>query len=405
MATIAIYSFPGTGHLNPMLALGRRLQRNGHNIIVISPQASRSLVSAAGLEWLPTSPAWHSAVGSHGTGRNDGRHRALFTMLAQSFDILKYGLDLLRSRKVDVVVSDQSTVAAESLAEAAGVHYASVGLHPPFLRDPSVPATYFSWRYDDSSSGIERNERGYRLIERATTALLSLLNEFRSSVGLIAYKSIFDLFTRSPVICQLPAELDLPLRFHPSQLSYVGPLIDREARRTVPFPFDRLDGRPLVYASLGTVNVHNVQLYEAIASGCASLKIQLILSLGGGPLLPCNTNHFEAAPVVLHYVPQLDLISHAAAVITHAGANTTLEALSVGVPLLAVPLCDDQPGMAVRIERARVGLVRDAFDSWEHQLNEVLGNPMYKANAAKMRHIISSCGGVEEASRIIEAIL
>ena len=41
--------------------------------------------------------------------------------------------------------------------------------------------------------------------------------------------------------------------------------------------------------------------------------------------------------------PQLDLIKRASAVITHAGLNTVLESLSEGVPLVCIPLGNDQP--------------------------------------------------------------
>jgi zeaxanthin glucosyltransferase len=42
------------------------------------------------------------------------------------------------------------------------------------------------------------------------------------------------------------------------------------------------------------------------------------------------------------------------------GLNTTLDALWNGVPIVAIPVAEDQPGVAARIAHAGVGLVEPA---------------------------------------------
>jgi UDP:flavonoid glycosyltransferase YjiC (YdhE family) len=59
--------------------------------------------------------------------------------------------------------------------------------------------------------------------------------------------------------------------------------------------------------------------------------------------------------IVVATAPQLELLKRADLCITHAGLNTVLEALGQGVPLLAVPIGYDQPGVAARIAHHRVG--------------------------------------------------
>src|SRR5580658_8714154 len=53
--------------------------------------------------------------------------------------------------------------------------------------------------------------------------------------------------------------------------------------------------------------------------------------------------------------PQLELLKGAALCITHAGLNTALEALTQGVPMVALPIGYDQPGVAARIVYHGVG--------------------------------------------------
>ena len=70
-----------------------------------------------------------------------------------------------------------------------------------------------------------------------------------------------------------------------------------------------------------------------------------VISLGGG-LDPVRLGQLPGDPIVVSYAPQLEVVKRAALVITHAGLNTVLESLAEGVPLVAIPLGNDQPGVA-----------------------------------------------------------
>ena len=55
------------------------------------------------------------------------------------------------------------------------------------------------------------------------------------------------------VIAQTPEAFDYPGIIWPAAFHYAGPFLDGGGREPVPFPWDELDGRPLIYASQGTV--------------------------------------------------------------------------------------------------------------------------------------------------------
>lgn len=57
------------------------------------------------------------------------------------------------------------------------------------------------------------------------------------------------------------------------------------------------------------------------------------------------------------YTPQVDLLRRASLCILHAGLNTTLDCLENGVPMVAVPIASEQPGIAMRIARLGAGKV------------------------------------------------
>ncbi|MBV6514465.1 MAG: Oleandomycin glycosyltransferase [Planctomycetes bacterium] len=59
------------------------------------------------------------------------------------------------------------------------------------------------------------------------------------------------------------------------------------------------------------------------------------------------------------YAPQLRLLERASLFITHGGANSVMEALWAGVPMLVSPQCNDQFINAEFVRRARNGVVFD----------------------------------------------
>ncbi|MGK7940133.1 MAG: hypothetical protein AB4062_08290 [Crocosphaera sp.] len=47
------------------------------------------------------------------------------------------------------------------------------------------------------------------------------------------------------------------------------------------FPYEKLTGQPLIYASLGTIQNRLIQVFQQIAEACLGLDAQLVISLGG----------------------------------------------------------------------------------------------------------------------------
>ncbi|RQH11362.1 glycosyl transferase family 1, partial [Okeania hirsuta] len=75
---------------------------------------------------------------------------------------------------------------------------------------------------------------------------------------------------------------------------------------------------------------------------------QLVMSLGGSAT-PESLPNLPGNSLVVKYAPQLELLQKATLTITHAGMNTTLECLNNAVPMVAIPIAFDQPGVAARV--------------------------------------------------------
>jgi len=129
------------------------------------------------------------------------------------------------------------------------------------------------------------------------------------------------------------------------------------------------------------------------------------LSLGGGKK-PEELGPMPGDPIVVQYAPQLELIRKATLVITHAGLNTTLESLASGVPMVAIPVTNDQPGVAARIEwfgaGKRIPIAKLSVAKLNQAVREVLGNPAYRARAKELQSRITAADGLETAASIVE---
>jgi MGT family glycosyltransferase len=110
--------------------------------------------------------------------------------------------------------------------------------------------------------------------------------------------------------------------------------------------------------------------------------------------------------LVVRYAPQLEIVKRAAAVITHAGLNTVLESLAEGVPLVALPLGNDQPGVAARVRAHGAAVVipqqKLTAGRLRRAVRAVLENPAYRHSARKLQAAFQQVDGLNRAADIIE---
>jgi len=254
-----------------------------------------------------------------------------------------------------------------------------------------------------------RNRLAIHLLLRIATPIFREVNQQRSAWGLKPLARPEDGLSPLAQITQLPEALEFEIRGNkPAGLHYTGPFLHAQRRPAVDFPWDHLDGRPLIYASLGTLQNGSEAIFRTIADACAGLGAQLLISLGGG-LDPGRLGKLAGDPLVVRFAPQLEILKRAALVITHAGLNTVLESLSEGVPLVAVPLGNDQPGVAARLKARGAGVV-----VLRHRLNParlrkavilVLQDARYREAAQVLQKAIQQLDGPDRAADLIEQVL
>ena len=414
MAHIGVLCLPVPSHLNLFLVLSKTLLSRGHRVTFFGIPEVKEKIIAAGPDFVRLEPESvpTGTISSLVDGMGNARGHAAVKMQRRfdelrSLSILGEGPSVISRALPDVLVVDQTEPAGGSVAEKLALPWVTVCSALCLNWEARIPPFFTTWSYAESSAAVIRNQLAYAAIRRVTRSAQNLINGYRRSWGLRPARHFADTFSPYAQICQQIPEFDFPRTALPNVFHYVGP-IRFPAGPKCDFPWDRLDSRPIIYASLGTLVNQHRHIYQIIAEACAGLKAQLVVSLGGGAE-PEEYRDLPGDPLVVKFAPQRELLAGAALTITHAGLNTTLESLCEGVPLVAIPIACEQPGIAARIRWTGTGDFlppsRLSASRLRSMIEQVLGNPKYRNAARRMRDALHPVQGSTQAAEIIETVI
>jgi len=407
-----VLSFTGAGHLNPMIALGLELQERGHKVTFFEKAKIENRIRAAGLNFY--------AIGKQGSpfkgkGPSAARIGLVSELKTLRFNIQRISHDLegyfretepaLRESGVDALIVNEIAITGPTLAELLRLPY--------FVVSTSVPHD-FGWNPYRAFSGYVYRRSWFSgfaasILEVSAVRMhgpaRSVVNRYRAKRGLTPVRGINPLYAPLAQVTQLPECLDLPRRSVPAYFHYVGPFARNGVRPPVDFPWDRLDGRPVIYASLGTTRNAQAGVLRLIAEACKDIEAQLVISLGGR----FDQAIFGSLPencLVADFVPQLEILKRASLVITHGGPNTVFETLMEGKPMVAIPIAHDQPAIAARLRRLGIAevlpVMRLSTEIVREAVMKVLADPSYRVAAEELRGKLQALNGVERGAEIIE---
>jgi len=413
MAHLGIFCLPMPSHVSLFLALAETLAGRGHRITFFGITGNEQRIRDAGFNFQATDAdvlppgalgAMIRKIGEAGPLRGMRLRGRVDELRYEA--VLRNAPGLVKAAGLDGMIVDQAEACSGSIAEVAGLPWVSVASGLCMNTEPCVPPLFTLWSNSTGAWPVLRNRAVHASLELAAIKTRSIINRYRKSWSLPPLRRNSDAFSPFAQIAQQNREFDFPRRQLPNCFHYAGP-IRSSSRPAVAFPWQDLDGRPLIYASLGTVNRHQ-HIYRAIAESCAGLDAQLVLSLGGAGQ-PEEFSGLPGPPLTVAFAPQLDLLQRATLTITHGGLNTALESLAEGVPLVAIPINFDQFGVAARIRWTGTGeFVKAAglnLDELKRAVRQVLWEPRYRENARRMANALQGTGGSAQAAGIIEEVV
>lgn len=388
---------PLHSHLRAFEALAQELTRRGHEAIFVTEPAIVLQGSAAQVT-LP------------GPAARPQPRRLLPEILAgarRTDRLCRDGLSVIRDLAPDVVLGDQMEPASGLLARAAGVPLVSVACAVPMDPEPGIPLPFLGWPHDPTADGLRRNLGGERVADLLMTPQTRVIRRWAQAWTLGDRGRLQDCLSPDLALSQMAPGFDYPRPANGGHIAAVGPF--RKGQVAQDFPDDiRPDPqRPFVYASLGTLQGHRARLLARIARACRQAGAQVLVSHAGS----LTEDQASAIPAdwVRSFVPQQAVLERADLCVTHAGLNTTLECLAAGVPMLAIPLTHDQPGVAARIERCGAGL---RLQPWQRgtgriaqAVRDLLSDPAFRQAAARFAAQAPGWQGAAGAIDRVEAMI
>jgi MGT family glycosyltransferase len=338
-----------------MIPLGQELQKRGHRVTLFGILDTQPKALAAGIEFQAIGekefPLGVSKEIFGKLGKLKGIAALNYTIkfvTLEAITLLQEAPSRMKALGVEALLVDQVTSHGGTVADLLNIPFVTICSAVTLNREPSVPPFNTDWAYNPSWLGILRNKIGYQILSRATRPITEALNDFRKKHNLSLYTHPNQRYSQLAQISQAPAAFEFPRQELPPHFHFTGPYHSANSRQSVGFPYEKLTEKPLIYASMGTLQNRLLNVFEDIATACADFDAQLVISLGGAtkvealPVLKGN-------PLVVEYAPQLEILQKATLMITHAGMNTSMECLTNGVPMVAIPVANDQPGVAARI--------------------------------------------------------
>jgi MGT family glycosyltransferase len=393
MSRILLASSPEKGHTNPLSGLALALRAAGHHVGWLAvPEASPQL-RRLGIEVLELGGQGPGLVtGGEALARLVRDREALRAWIrGLLLDAVPAQLGPARAAlerfAPDVVATDGMLYAVVIAAEELGVPWAGISSALTLLEPPGLD-------FD-----LIRNVRALGADRAALFAAHGLHPAFRTCECLSPRLNV--VFATEALVGEDAAV--------PGATWLVGPSLPAGLRGDEPdFPWDRLSpAKPLVYVSFGSQISWQPELFRSVAEAAAPLGVTLVLSAGE----LCASGFCASLPgdvVAVPYAPQLALLPRAAAFVSHGGANSVMEALAHGVPLLLLPICNDQPVQAHFLGRAGAGLTIDPSQATPERLRaalqRLLSDGPERAAARRVQASYRSRDGAAEAARRVAAL-
>jgi len=411
---IGFLSLPVPGHLNPMTALARKLQSRGHDVVFISLADVAPFVEAAGLPFVPCASMAYPA-GSLGKlvrrlselSGAEALHFTVNAMMKRYTAALFESLpDTLSKAGVDAIVLDQYQPYVELIPMHLRMPFVHVSnaLHVDYTG--RTPICFVDWPYETGVDALARNMEGVRRARTLLEPVTATAQAYAKKVGLsVDWNNPHSTLSPLAWITQCPKEFDFGCAPGFPQFQYAGPFHDGRGRMDFDFPWQQLTGKPIVYASMGTLQNGLTDIFRSITQAAVGFKeLQFVLAVGG-QLDPKQLGEVSANVLVVNHAPQIEILKGSSLCITHAGLNTVLESLSNGVPMLALPITNDQPGVAARIANKKVGVVispdQATPENFVTAIKRVLGDSTFWDNVRRVQKAIRSVDGLSAAADIL----
>lgn len=194
---------------------------------------------------------------------------------------------------------------------------------------------------------------------------------------------------------------------------YIGCLVDTERKEEVFTRYDFIEGKPIIYCSMGTrlINEDGQKLYflkKVVKLFMGLPQYQLIIAAGKNR----NLIHLEGDCQnieIVEYASQISILKESSLMITHGGGNSLKECMRLGVPVLCYPHDNDQFGNAARVVFHKIGLSgniwKDGIEEIGTKVNQILEDNSFKTNIGYFKNLAIEEESLGKAVKLMESFI
>jgi MGT family glycosyltransferase len=419
---ILIASTTFTGHLNPMLSIGRILIEEGHEVVVLSASVVRERVEGIGATFRSFPPEF-----DYDHRDLDARHPERKTLPPPervAYDIKHIFVDPIPALHKGLQQTLHEFPADVVLAD--GFFF---GTYPMLLgprsKRPAVitcGVMFLPWHRDDGAPAMlglppaqnaaerERYAAIAKDVEANLEPIIRYLNDCLAGLGVGPIPTnLFDTMVVLPDVflqSTVPS-FEFPRSDLPRTLQFIGGLPIRPGQASLPAWAADLDGsRRVVLATQGTVSNHDFgELILPTLAALADEPDVLVVVSAGGRAIDAIPGPIPGNARLASYLPMEWLLPKVDVLVTNGGYGTVNQALGFGVPIVAAGQTEDKADISARIAWSGVGIDLKANQPAPSAVREavraVLDEPHYRARASFMAREFAR---TDTRARILRAV-
>jgi len=378
---ISVIGTTAPSHIYPSLAIIRELVDRGHRVTYSVGSAQAHLIEPTGAELVTYTSSLPQA--DSGWSADIGTSMRIF--LDEGITVLPQLTERYDNDRPDVVLYDIGGHPGPILGARYGVP--AVQLSPAFV----------AW------DTFEQDNAEFYAALRASESGAAYYQAFTAWLRANGIDKDAEHHAPDHILALIPRALQPNADRVPNSVRFVGPCLDpvRLAERWTP-PGDDLK---VLLVSFGTSYNEQLSVYRACIQAFGNSEWHVVMAIGTRVdardlgELPHNIEVHSA-------VPQLAVLNHASAFVTHAGMGSCAESLWFGVPTVAIPQAVDQFANAAMLESIGAGrsLPADSVtaDSLRTAVLDVAESRHIRSALGRVRSEVRASGGVTRAAGAVE---
>lgn len=374
------------GHINPTLPIVKELVHRGEEVYYLSTKEFQKKIEEHGATFMDLGEEFDKFLLEFRPHGNHPFYTLMEYMLGFDHAIMKIVLDRIADIQFDFLIHDVMFGAGKIIA--AKLHIPAISSCSSFvMEEPPIPASMLKPGYhvqlDYLYHQLEQVKEEWKLPALTLNDIF-----FKKEECNIVYTSKY---------------------FHPNSDSlddsyqFIGPSLMKRDEE-LDFTINKSRYTKLIYISMGTINNKCLDLYHHILKAFNNTDYQVVLSIGN-KIDITELGDIPENYIVRNYIPQLEILKQADLFISHGGLNSVSEAFYHRVPVIAIPMANDQPAVGKRIDELGAGISLNP-DSISAELlrttaEHILRTESYYQHARDIQDSFIHAGGYLKGTNVI----